>query len=278
MGVHGDLHSNKISHFFPAVFPSIPVIFSSSLFFFFATKVSWALELPQQFVRQETRYLWSCGNFQRPTFQGWVTGTAVLGGLEAPHGFQQSLIFLLAPCEGAIVPGKRYNHATWRFAAFGAFFRGWSQQDSPRQPGTFWSCGRAIAAGISPFWGKLTRHLWLREFQCCGLCPRSVAPWPLREKQPVTCDSCVSLTIKVHKHRRGSEQKPIWKQTLAVFENSCVWPLERWSLRSTTFVLPIRVSSSWVCSPSPVNSSSRYLNFSTCCSILSLACGVYCLV
>jgi len=49
------------------------------------------------------------------------------------------------------------------------------------------------------------------------------------------------------------------------------------TLRRTAFALPIHVSISLFPFPSLVNTTLRYLNVSTCCSVFPLTCGIHCL-
>jgi len=51
-----------------------------------------------------------------------VAGAAGLTGLEMRHGFQKSLIVLLAPHKDRSKQNQRCNHATWSFVDFCAIF------------------------------------------------------------------------------------------------------------------------------------------------------------
>jgi len=62
--------------------------------------------------------------------------------------------------------------------------------------------------------------------------------------------------------------------SFAAFETSRFITTERWSLRKTALALPIRVSILFRLS-SLVNNIPRYLNFSTCCSVILLTCSIH---
>jgi len=64
---------------------------------------------------------------------GRVAGSAVLGGLEIPHGQLQSQIFLLALQQDGPNEGRRCSHSTWSLDELWATSNGCSQQGLLRQ-------------------------------------------------------------------------------------------------------------------------------------------------
>jgi len=63
--------------------------------------------------------------------------------------------------------------------------------------------------------------------------------------------------------------------SFAVFESSRFVTTEQKGSHRAAFASPIRVSISLFRLPSLVNTTPRYLNFSTCCSVLPLICNVH---
>ena len=82
-------------------------------------------------------------------------GSSAPGGLEIPHGFQQSLTVLLAPHQDGTKQGQRCSHSTWSLNKLWAAFRRCRLKleglSSPFFPGAFWTHGRTNIAGISRF-------------------------------------------------------------------------------------------------------------------------------
>ena len=62
-----------------------------------------------------------------------------------------------------------------------------------------------------------------------------------------------------------------------MFESYRFVTTKRWSSRRTVFALPIHVSISSFRLPSHMNTTSSYINFCTCCSVLPLTCSIHCL-
>jgi len=99
-----------------------------------------------------------------------VAGVAALGGLEIPHGQQQSQIVLsgFTPQHGTKQNGDLFTPpGSWTTS--GPLSHERSQQDMPRQFFVWYSGTRSTkVAGISRFGGEVAQRSGLSEFHSCA--------------------------------------------------------------------------------------------------------------
>ena len=150
--------------------------------------------------------------FIRVLPQARFAGAEATRGIKLSHGFQQSLILLIAAHQEGIKQDRGFNQATWSMLDHRAACP-WLQpagRASPIFSGEFLSGGRTIVAEISSF-GDVARHSGLYEFHNCALC-REVSHRELVAKIP-SLPLALEIAIfhwlhKIHVHRR-SEQRLI---------------------------------------------------------------------
>ena len=163
-------------------------------------------------------------HFIRAFVMGRMVGAAAPGGLEIPHGFQQSQIVLLAAHQDGTKEGRRCRRFIYFLDDFWAAFP-WVYCVANRTlvslifPGTFWSYGRSNVAEISRFKREVARHSGFYEFYSCALC-RYVSHHELFEKissLPFSLKIAISVIgPRFNDHRWGPEQTPIQKLKLCV--------------------------------------------------------------
>ena len=99
-------------------------------------------------------------------------GAAPPGGLQIPHGQQQSQIVLLAPHQNGTKQGRKCNHSTWSLDDL-LVALSWvypARLASPIFSEAFRTGGQNYnVPGISRF-GEVVRHSALCEFLGCALC------------------------------------------------------------------------------------------------------------
>ena len=73
---------------------------------------------PVRLVACPWSFIHSFIHFRTRFSSGDRRGVATPGGLELPHGFQQSVIVLLASHQDGTKSGRRSNYATWSYGPF----------------------------------------------------------------------------------------------------------------------------------------------------------------
>jgi len=151
------------------------------------------------------RYLFvhsfSCPLFLRRGPQG-----GSLGGLEIPHGYQQSPIVQLAPYQELTKQGLVTPFGPWSISV--PFSRESSQQDVPRQ--SFWSRGRTNVSRTSRF-GGVAQDSELCQFHSCAHLVVNRHTVNFRQNSnsaACTEDTTLSVTSKARDHRWRSEKRP----------------------------------------------------------------------
>ena len=129
-------------------------------------------------------------------------------------------------------------------------------------------------------------QIWRR--QTCFLPERNltsvrpfVTPWTLRRNPIFGACTWVNILLVITQDSwpwvRIGTKTDLKTDSFAVFESSRFAATERQSSRRNALALPIRVSRSSLRLPSLANTTSRYVNIFTCCSVLPLTCRIHCL-